>query len=186
MGVGRQQEKLKVFISYSRRDLAFVDNLQSALKERGIDAAVDRTEIARGEEWWKRIEQLITEADAIVFVLSPGSAGSKICQDEVDFAEKRKKRIVPIVAEDVAELKVPGALAQLNYVFFTPNAAAGATGIFGDALADLVQALETDIGWIREHTRIGGLAQRWQGQGGQGRDLLLRGAELETAERWLA
>ena len=184
---GSQPKKLQVFISYSRRDLAFVDRLQSTLRERGIAASVDRTDIAKGEEWWKRIQQLITEADTIVFVLSPASAGSEICQQEVDFAETLRKRIVPIVAEDVSGLEVPDALARLNYVFFIPNNSAGATGIFEDALDDLGRTLETDVPWIREHTRVGGLAQRWQGHaGGQGWDLLLRGAELEAAERWMA
>ena len=101
-----QPQKLKVFISYSRRNLDFVDKLQTGLKARGIDTAVDRSEIAKSEEWWKRIQQLITEADTVIFVLSPASAGSSICQDEVDFAEKLKKRIVPLVAEDVAGIMV--------------------------------------------------------------------------------
>src|SRR5262245_36868445 len=101
MAVERQSRKLKVFISYSRQNLAFVDRLQTALQERVIDAAVDRSEMVGGEDWWKRIEELITEADTIVFVLSPASVRSKHCQDEVDFAEKLRKRFVPIVAEDL-------------------------------------------------------------------------------------
>ena len=187
MTAEHQSAKLKVFISYSRRDLSFVDHLQSAVKTRGIDATVDRTDIAKGEAWWKRIQQLITEADTIVFVLSPASAGSEVCQQEVNFAETLNKRIVPIVAEDVAGLKSPDALARLNYIFFIPNVAAGASGVFEEALDDLVNTLETDVPWIREHTRIGALAQRWQGQGaGKGQDLLLRGGELDAAERWSA
>lgn len=187
MAAERLSGKLKVFISYSRQNLAFVDRLQAALAERDIDAAVDRSEIAKGEEWWKRIEQLITEADTVLFVLSLASIASPVCQDEVDFAEKLRKRFVPIVAEDIAGHKVPDALARLNYVFFIANPTAGASGDFDLAIDDLVQALETDISWIREHTRIGALAHRWQGHGQHGgRDLLLRGAELDAGERWIA
>ena len=57
-----------VFICYSRRDLAFVDRLQAGLEKRGIATFVDREAIAKGEEWWARIQQLIGEADTIVFV----------------------------------------------------------------------------------------------------------------------
>ena len=66
----RQPGKLRVFISYSRQDMAFVNRLQAALSERGIEVSVDRDDIEKGEAWWARITQLITEADTIVFVLS--------------------------------------------------------------------------------------------------------------------
>lgn len=171
-------------ISYSRQDIAFVDGLQAALAAHGIEAFVDREQIEKGEEWWARIEQFITDADTIVFVLSPGSADSAVCKDEVAFAERLNKRFVPIIARDLEGREVPAALARLNYVFFIPNAAVGATGDFHAAVADLVRALETDIPWIREHTRLGGLAERWEARKRPG-DLLLRGAELNAAETWL-
>jgi WD40 repeat protein len=180
----RQTPKLKVFISYSRQDMAFVDRLEAVLADSGVETFVDRTAIAKGEEWWDRIRQLITEADTIVFVLSPGSVDSTICNDEVKFAEKLNKRFVPIVARDLEERTVPATLARLNYIFFIPHPAASASGDFDAAVRDLVQTLETDILWIREHTRLGALAERWQAQQ-RPSDLLLRGAELNAAETWL-
>ncbi len=179
-----EADELKVFISYSRQNIAFVDRLQAALREQGVEATVDRTEIAKGEAWWTRLQQLIIEADSVVFVLSPGSVRSEVCQREVDFAEKLKKRIVPVVAEDIAGQNVPEALARLNYLFFIPHIASGTSGDFEIAVGQLVDFLQTDIEWIREHTRLGTLAQRWSIQG-QGRDLLLWGAELRAAEEWI-
>ena len=85
------KEKLKVFLSYSRKDLAFVDRLQAALERKGIEVFVDREDIEKGEDWWNRIQQLIIDSDTILFILSPNSVGSPICQDEVDYAEKLKK-----------------------------------------------------------------------------------------------
>ena len=97
-----QIDELKVFISYSRRDaLEFVDRLQPALAKHGVDAFVDREDIGKGEEWWERVEQLITEADTVIFVMTPGSARSEICQREVDFAERLKKRFLPVIAADI-------------------------------------------------------------------------------------
>ena len=37
------EPKAKVFISYSRRDMAFVDGLEGALKERGFEPLIDRS-----------------------------------------------------------------------------------------------------------------------------------------------
>src|SRR6266478_970168 len=66
-----RQPKAKVFISYSRKDMAFADQLEAALKARGIEPLIDRSEIYAFEDWWKRIEALIVQADTIVMVLSP-------------------------------------------------------------------------------------------------------------------
>jgi hypothetical protein len=41
--------KARIFISYSRKDMAFADRLEAALKTRGFEPPIDRTEIyARG------------------------------------------------------------------------------------------------------------------------------------------
>jgi WD40 repeat protein len=172
------------FISYSRKDIAFVDRLEPALKARGVDARVDREDIEKGEEWWKRIQQLIAEADTVIFVLSPDSAISPTCQQEIDFAEGLKKRLIPIIARDLTGEPAPAALARLNYVFFTANPAAGASGDFDQAVDELVHTLETNIEWIREHTRLGVLARRWDAHGRPG-EMELRGEELSQAETWL-
>ena len=178
-------EKIRVFISYSRKDMGFVDRLNIALEARGIDTLIDREDIAKSEEWWSRIQQLIIEADTIIFALSPDSAVSKICEQEAEYAENLKKRLVPIVVRDLAAHPIPKPLARLNYIFFTPNPAVGATGDFDSAVNDVMAAIETNIGWIREHTRLGTLASRWQFLG-RPHALELRGEELLRAEKWLS
>jgi hypothetical protein len=51
--------KAKVFISYSRKDMAFADRLEAGLKARGFEPLIDRAEIYAFEDWWKRIQALI-------------------------------------------------------------------------------------------------------------------------------
>jgi len=80
------QSKAKVFISYSRKDMAFADRLETALEERGFEPLMDRTDIYAFEEWWKRIEALIVGADTVVFVLSPDAVASDVALREVSFA----------------------------------------------------------------------------------------------------
>ena len=145
---------------------------------------MDRQDIEKGEEWWRRIQNLIAEADSVIFVLSPNSAISPVCQDEVDFAEGLKKRLVPIVARELGGKLAPAALARLNWIFFIANPAAGASGDFDEAADQLVRALEIDIVWIREHTRLGVLARRWEAHS-RSHEMELRGEELSRAETWL-
>ena len=87
--------KLRVFISYSRNDLNFADQLKAALDAWGFECSIDRHAISGGEEWKRRLGNLISESDTVVFVLSPTSARSKICIWEVEKAERLGKRILP-------------------------------------------------------------------------------------------
>jgi tetratricopeptide (TPR) repeat protein len=174
-----QQPKAKVFISYSRKDMTFADRLEAALKVRGFEPLIDRTDIYAFEEWWKRIEALITEADTVVFVLSPDAVASEMALREVSFAASLNKRFAPILCRRVDDKDVPEALAKLNFVSFDDDKRF-------DASADqLAQALQTDIGWIRQHTDFGEQARRWALAKGP-RGLLLRSPVLEEAERWIA
>ena len=47
---------LKVFVSYSRADLQFVDRLRQGLLSHEIEAFVDRSHIEKLVEWRARIE----------------------------------------------------------------------------------------------------------------------------------
>lgn len=173
--------KAKVFISYSRRDLAFADHIDTALKARGFDTLIDRSEIYALEDWWKRIEALIAQADTIVFILSPDAVASEVCQSEVRFAASLNKRLAPIVFRRVADSAVPPELARLNFIFFDDEA------LFDASLDRLAEALGTDIDWVRKHTEFGEHARRWMIAGRPGpRGLLLRPPALDEAERWIA
>jgi TIR domain len=62
---GGSSPKARVFISYSREDMAFADRLEGALKARAIQPLIDRSEIYAFEDWWKRIEALIAVEENI-------------------------------------------------------------------------------------------------------------------------
>ena len=91
--------KLRVFISYSRDDLKFADQLEAALNLWGFECLIDRHDISGGEDWKRRLGNLIREADTVVFVLSPSSARSPTCDWEVEEAARLNKRILPLTAD---------------------------------------------------------------------------------------
>jgi hypothetical protein len=177
-GTGRRASA-KVFISYSRKDTDFANRIEAALKACGFEVFIDRHEITALEEWWKRIETLIAQADTIVFVLSPDSLASKYAQKEISFATSLNKRFAPIVYRRVDGQLVPEALAKINYIFFDDEAKF-------EASADrLARALRIDITWVRLHTEFGGAARQWF-VANRPNGLLLRSPLLEEAERWIA
>src|ERR1700736_2053846 len=174
------QSRAKVFISYSRKDMELADRLDAALKARGFEPLIDRTDIYAFEEWWKRVEVLISRADTVVFVLSPDAVRPEsVARKEVAFAASLNKRFAPIVFRRVEDRRVPEELAKLNFIFFDDPAR------FERSADHLAEALNCDIGWIRQHTDFGEQARRWtQAKGASG--LLLRSPVLEQAERWIA
>ena len=173
-----------VFISYSRDDLEFADQLQIALKAFGYDASIDRENISAAEAWERRLGNLIRAADTIVFVLSPSSAASKACGWEVEQATKLSKRIIPVACRPLGGAKPPPELAELNYIFFYPNRASPGSG-FGKGLALLKDSLSTDLEWLREHTRLMQRASEWE-TGGRPANRLLSGADIGVAKAWAA
>jgi nucleoside 2-deoxyribosyltransferase len=116
-GRGAEAPKTKVFISYSRKNMAFADRLEAVLKERGFEPLIDRAEIYAFEDWWKRIQALIAEADTIIFVLSPDAVASEVCAKEVGYAASLNKRFAPVVFRRVDDKLMPEALARLNFIF---------------------------------------------------------------------
>jgi formylglycine-generating enzyme required for sulfatase activity len=175
--------KLRVFISYSRDDLEFADQLDAALNGCGFECVIDRHGISGGEDWKRRLGNLISEADTVVFVLSPTSARSEICDWEVEEATRLGKRILPIIWRPLEGASPPLRLRERNYIFFyaDPKAAPGAG--FGTGLAKLVAALNTDFEWLREHTRYLQRAIDWD-RGGRPANRLLSGDDIAEAKVW--
>lgn len=167
-----------VFISYSRRDKAFVERLHAALTERAYDVWVDWEDIPPSAEWFAEIEAGIRGADGFVYVISPDSVVSEICGRELREALEQHKRVVPVVWREPDGAPVPEAAAALNWVFLRAGDA------FDAGIEHLTGALETDLEHVRTHTRLGVAAARWQASE-RDRSQLLRGTDLAAAEAWL-
>jgi protein-disulfide isomerase len=176
---GNVGPKLKVFVSYSRADSAFVDELVDGLEYSGFEVTLDRHSIVEGEEWKKRLGALIADADTIVFVLSPDSIAAPICEWEVEEAHRLSKRLLPVLCRPIASGTVPARLAALNYVRFDEGHS------FMAGLRALSRALESDIDWLRQQTRLLARAMEWD-SGGRPENRLLFGQDIEDAKAWAA
>ena len=179
-----RSNRLNVFISYSRDDLDFADQLAAALDLHNFEVVVDRHGISAGEDWQSRLGSLIRNADTIVFVLSPASARSDICLWEVKRAASHGKRIIPVPCRSLEDATPPQELSGRNYVFFYPEPRTPGSG-FGTGLAKLVTALNTDQEWLREHTRLLQRATEWA-SGGRPSNRLLSGDDIASAKAWAA
>jgi WD40 repeat protein/Tfp pilus assembly protein PilF len=176
---GSTEGKLKVFISYSRKDVAFAQRIVSALEVRGVAPKIDTRDLPKLEDWRRELLNFIREADAVIFIVSTNSISSPICSWEVEQVAKLNKRLAPIVLERVCDDRIPEAIAKVNYVFFDQS------DDFESQCDELARALQTDIVWLKEHTRLGELARRWD-ERRRSSGWTLRGQELRDAEHWIA
>ena len=178
-------EKPRIFVSYARSDSsALAEELALGLGVGGFEPYLDRHDIAAAEDWEARLGGLIQSADTVVFILSPAAVKSDRCASEVERAAELGKRVIPVEGKPTPEADVPERLRRKQYVFFREGQS------FARPLAELATALRQDVAWIREHTRLGEAAARWQARtrisGGAADDLLLRGEELTAAKAWAA
>ena len=170
-----------LFVSYSRRDKAFVRELVQRLREAGYRLWVDWEAIPLLSQWREEIRQGILAADNFLYVMSPASVASVECGKEVTCAVENGKRLVPVVCQTVDDKLVNAEIASVNWVFFP--AVGEEPDRFETSFAALCEALNTDLEAVRTHTRLLTKSDEWQ-QGRQDSSLLLRGTSLEFFERW--
>jgi WD40 repeat protein len=167
-----------VFVSYARKDRDLVVRLHEALQAKGREAWVDWEGIPPTAEWLAEIYGAIEAADNLLFILSPASASSKVCRLEVEHAVLHRKRLIPLVAADVDPPDIPESVASLNWIFLRPQDG------FDSGLEKLLAALDTDLAWVKEHTRLLVRAIQWNVRD-RNDAFLLRGSDLKGAESWL-
>src|SRR5215203_7089041 len=168
-----------VFISYAREDQGFVRKLQDALEAHNRNTWIDWKDIPLTAKWKEEVFSAIDQADSFAAVISPDFIVSKPCQEELDHASHDNKRMVPLWHRDVDDEEVPPDLAAHQYVYLRES------DDFEDSFERLLEALDTDMEWVRFHTRLLSGAKEWD-KGGRDPSFLLRGKTLEEAERWQA
>jgi WD40 repeat protein len=168
--------RIKVFISYSRHDATFVEQLGAALQARGIDAWIDRREITPTADWLQHIVKGIVQSTFFVFVVSPQSVASEVCGVEPRHAVELNKPLAPVI---LAEAAVPDLLRTVQWSDFRDLAT------FDAALTSLEAALRRDPEWLAIHARLSAAAAEWQARK-RPWAALLHGGSITEAMQWLA
>lgn len=172
--------KTKIFISYSRKDKLFVRKLNNAIDAADIDAWVDWEGIPLSSDWMAEITAAIESGDAFVFVISPDSLKSQICQNELELGIKNNKKIIPVLyREPEKRQKMHPKLASTNWVYMRPR-----KDDFKATIPQLVSAIQTDLGWVQQHTRLLERSTEWERKN-KNNSYLLQGDDLENGEKWM-
>jgi hypothetical protein len=88
---------IDLFLSYSRKDLAAVRQVQEVLRTAGLSVWTDEWLEPGTQNWQNAITEAVNQAQAMVVLLSPNSAQSTWVKNEITFAQVRKKHIFPVL-----------------------------------------------------------------------------------------
>ncbi len=167
-----------VFISYSRKDQLFVRKLHDALESHDRTTWVDWEGIPLSADWWAEIQVGIEGSDAFIFVISPDSVVSEVSLKEMNCAIGLNKRLIPILRREVQTKAIPPEVSSLNWIFFREE------DDFHAAVTTLIETMDTDLAWVKKHTRLTVRAMEWD-KNGRNDSFLLRGDDLAAAEQLL-
>lgn len=108
---------MKVFISYSSADSKFVDKMSAHLKEYVEPLFWDKDKIP-GEEDWKTIFNWIDQSSLVLVVITDSTVKRSFSVgQEIGFAHKAEKVIVPFISKTVSVSDV-GFLKGVTPIYF--------------------------------------------------------------------
>lgn len=116
-----------IFISYSRRETGFVEDLVSVLTAKGYETWLDYRSLVPGTPWLEQIYQGIQASDTILLVVSKASLASQSVEVEWRHVIEQKKRIILLIFEAV---DLPPELEKYEWVDFRGKYKAGLEELF--------------------------------------------------------
>ena len=124
-----------VFLSYSRRDFYFAEQVRASLQQHGVRVWMDLAELGPGDDWSQRTDQAISQADAVVLLATRASARSRYVIRECALAVKQSVPVYVALGQGCA---IPAFLRTANRY--------DARSRFADAMAVLARDLEGSSG----------------------------------------
>jgi hypothetical protein len=103
----------RIFICYSRVDLALAERLAHLLR-KAYDRVWYDDNLHGGEEWWAEVLKEIATSEHFLLLMSEDSLESEWCQKELAYAGQLKKHIVPVMVR--ARTEVPEGLQRLQRI----------------------------------------------------------------------
>ena len=107
-----------IFVSYSSKDRPFALKFVKELQDLGVNVWMDQLGIKLGENWDNAIEDALENSNTFLLFISPTAVESQNVQDEVHFAIKEKKKLIPIL---IKECDLPMRWQRMQYADFTKN-----------------------------------------------------------------
>lgn len=190
-----------VFISYARKDKQEFVAILCELLEQKFQIWVDWNNIPVAADWRQEVYQGIETSQNFLCVLSDHSALSRNCHEEIRYASRRGKRIIPVILrkptqwlEGDDDPRVEEIIRRYNWLSFEGLHAVDNKEAFEQEFAKLINAINKEAEYVRDHTDLLRQAIKWEESRGRkslfffnrlSGDGLLKGDNLRDAKSWL-
>jgi predicted regulator of Ras-like GTPase activity (Roadblock/LC7/MglB family) len=105
-----------IFISYSRKDVDMMRQIDKALRMKGIKTWTDDQLVPGTSQWKTAIEKGIEEASAVVVLMSPDAKSSEWIDRELEYARMRQMAIIPLLVRGDPVSSVPFELVSSQWI----------------------------------------------------------------------
>jgi plastocyanin len=109
---------VKIFVSYSRRDADFAQQVYDYFKDSGHDIFTDVNNIKLGDVWSNTIENNISNCDVFVIIVTHAALRSPEVEKEVLSAKTQNKKIIPAVHKSVQYNDIKWDLNKIQGIEF--------------------------------------------------------------------
>jgi WD40 repeat protein len=182
-----------IFISYSTKDLEFVLPLYERIKKSNRSIWINWEDIPTGTYWDEKIAKGIEQASVFLYIISPNSIWTEACLQELGYAYKLNKKLVPLLLKKPDFKNLNGISPEL--IEQTEDARAELdnrqwflsfvqTNDFDINFQNLLRAIDADFEYAEEHTRLLVRAKEWENKGRKSSSGLLGWREISKVERW--
>ncbi len=132
----RSEKDFDVFLSYSRRDLAVMEQLKTGLNAAGLRTWTDESLEPGTAEWERSIVEAIKYSACMVAILSPEAEQSKWVAREIAVAETLAVTIFPVLVRGMEQDAIPFRLMTHQWI---------------DARQDYAGAFDKLLGAVKKH-----------------------------------
>jgi hypothetical protein len=106
---------VELFLSHATSDAVLVAEVRSRLTAVGVTVYTAEHDVQAGHNVHDKIHQAIRRCDVMVVLLTTAGNGSSYVHQEIGFAKRAGKMIVPVVAAEVAHAGL-GMLEGIEYI----------------------------------------------------------------------
>src|SRR5262245_28281157 len=114
-----------IFISHSAKDRDWVAAFTESLQDAGVKGWFDVSSLAPGERWQDRIQEALRDSKFLVMIVSEDYVASPWTFFELGAAVADRKRIIPVVTQDVKVEQLPPLLRQYQFLRESSPSVAG-------------------------------------------------------------
>jgi hypothetical protein len=109
----------KLFLSHSTKDALLADILADSFRRAGIEVFVAEQNLMPGYNIEENIFSSIDKSDCVIVLLTKNGVNSNYVHQEIGFAKKANKLIIPIVEKNI-DHNALASLQRIKYIQYDP------------------------------------------------------------------